>query len=78
MHFGLRNTFVFFETFEVQSGTRSFAGKLQQSDGVIGFNGCSKPKKESFKAIHVTYRVDRSRGKSSLKYSKLQFSESFD
>ncbi|HEY2475389.1 MAG TPA: hypothetical protein VGI19_11385 [Candidatus Cybelea sp.] len=77
LHFALRNTFLFSETFEVQSGTQTFTGKVKQSDGVIRFSGCRSAKREFFKATRVTYSVDRSRGKTSIYYSKLQFDESF-
>jgi hypothetical protein len=78
LDFSLLNKFSFSETFEVQSGSQTFAGKVKQSHGVIGFNGCRKAaKSEFFKAKRVGYSVDRSRGKSSIYYSKLQFHESF-
>lgn len=78
LHSGILNRFSFSETFEVQSGTQTFAGTVKQSHGVIGFNGCRKmAKSEFFKAQRVTYSVDRSTGKSWIFYSKLQFHESF-
>jgi hypothetical protein len=77
LHLGPISTFSFSEAFEVQSGTQTFSGKVKQSHGTIGFNGCRKAKSEVFKAKRVTYSVDRSRGKSSIYYSKLQFRESF-
>jgi hypothetical protein len=78
LDFALKKTLLFSETFEVQSGTQTFAGKVKQSHGAIGFNGCRKAaKSEFFKAKGVTYSVDRSRGKSSIYYAKLQFHERF-
>jgi hypothetical protein len=76
--FALRKTLSFSEAFELQSGTQTFSGNVKQSHGVIGFSGCHKTvKSDSFKAKGVRYSVDRSRGKSSVKYSKLQLDESF-
>jgi hypothetical protein len=78
LDFALEKTFQFSETFEVQSGTQTFAGKVEKSRGVVGFSGCRKAlKSDSFKAKRVRYRVDDSRGKSSIDYSKLQFNEMF-
>jgi hypothetical protein len=78
LDFALEKTFQFSETFEVQSGTQTFSGEVEKSRGVIGFSGCRKAlKSDSFKANSVRYRVDHSRGKSSIDYSKLQFNESF-
>ncbi|HLY03247.1 MAG TPA: hypothetical protein VKR56_12225 [Candidatus Cybelea sp.] len=76
--FALKNTLSFSETFEVQSGTQTFSGKVKQSHGALGFGGCRKAaKNDFFKANRVWYSVDRSRGRSSLYYSKRQFHESF-
>jgi hypothetical protein len=78
LDFALRETFEFSETFEVQSGTQTFSGKVEKSHGVVRFNDCvKKAKREVFKAKRVTYSADRSRGKSSIDYSKLQLRESF-
>ncbi|HLY03249.1 MAG TPA: hypothetical protein VKR56_12235 [Candidatus Cybelea sp.] len=74
----LLKTFSFDETFEVQSGTQTFAGKVKQSHGVIAFGGCRKAaKNDAFKAQRVTYSVDGSRGKSSIDYAKVQLQERF-
>ncbi len=78
LDFALLKKFMFSETFEVQSGTQTFAGTVNKAHAVIRFSGCrKKAKSEAFKAKRVTYSVDRSRGKSSIDYSKLQFRESF-
>jgi hypothetical protein len=78
LDFALLKTFQFSETFEVQSGTQTFAGTVKKRHGTVGFSGCHKASKsDSFKATRVAYSVDHSRGKTSMGYSKLQFHESF-
>jgi hypothetical protein len=78
LDFALLKKFMFSETFEVQSGTQTFAGNVNKAHAMIRFSGCrKKAKSEIFKAKRVTYSVDGSRGKSSIDYSKLQFHESF-
>ena len=78
LDFALEKTFQFSETVELQSGTQTFAGKVEKSRGVVGFSGCRKAlKSDSFKAKRVRYSLDHSRGKTSIDYSKLQFNESF-
>jgi hypothetical protein len=78
LDFALLKKFMFVETFEVQSGTQTFAGKVNKAHAAIRFSGCrKKAKSEVFRAKRVTYSVDGSRGKSSIDYSKLQFRESF-
>ncbi|MGC9993418.1 MAG: hypothetical protein ABSD52_13635 [Candidatus Cybelea sp.] len=78
LDFALEKTFMFSETFEVQSGTQTFAGKVKKSHGVLEFGGCREAtKNDSFRARRVIYTVDRSRGSSSIDYSKLQLHESF-
>jgi hypothetical protein len=78
LNFAIMKTIVFSETFEVQSGTQTFAGTVKKAHGAVGFNGCRKAvKSDSFKAQRLTYSVDDSRGKSRIDYSKLQFHESF-
>jgi hypothetical protein len=78
LDFALEKKLLFSETFQVQSGTQTFAGTVKKSHGVIRFSDCRKAlKSDFFKAKRMTYSVDGSRGRSSIDYSKLQFHESF-
>lgn len=75
--FAMRNTITFSETFDVQSGSQTFSGSATATTG-IKFSGCPRNSKKDFFIVKgAPYEVDRSRGKTEVRYDKLQFSESF-